>query len=62
VVTTVSPLWLHHADDVVLLSGDRVMARGRHEDLLADDAAYRAVVARTFEEPSGEPDLEDSRV
>jgi ABC-type multidrug transport system fused ATPase/permease subunit len=62
VVTTVSPLWLHHADDVVLLSGDRVVARGRHEQLLADDAAYRAVVARTFEEPSGEPDLEDSRV
>ena len=34
---TVSPLWLHHADRVVLLDDDRVVADGRHEDLLRDD-------------------------
>ena len=65
VVTTVSPLWLHHADDVVLLSCDRVVARGRHEELLAEDARYRDVVARTFDDdpdPRDEPDLEGSRV
>ncbi len=37
VVTTVSPLWLHHADRVVLLAGGRVVAEGTHEDLLADE-------------------------
>ena len=49
VVCTVSPLWLHHADRVVLLDGDRVVADGRHEDLL-DDPAYRSVVARAIDE------------
>jgi ABC-type multidrug transport system fused ATPase/permease subunit len=49
VVTTVSPLWLHHADHVVLLAGGRVVAEGRHEDLLADEPAYRDVVARGME-------------
>jgi ABC-type multidrug transport system fused ATPase/permease subunit len=49
-VCTVSPLWLHHADRVVLLSGDRVVADGRHEDLLADDPTYRSVVARAMHE------------
>jgi ABC-type transport system involved in cytochrome bd biosynthesis fused ATPase/permease subunit len=57
VVTTVSPLWLHHADHVVLLADGRVAARGRHEDLLADDPAYRDVVARALDKPG----LEDSR-
>lgn len=50
VVTTVSPLWLHHADDVVLLSGGRVVAEGRHEELLETEAEYRDVVIRTLEE------------
>ncbi len=49
VVTTVSPLWLHHADHVVLLSGGRVVAEGRHEELLANDPDYRDVVVRTME-------------
>ena len=47
VVCTVSPLWLHHADRVVLLRDGRVVAEGRHEDLLVTDADYRTVVART---------------
>jgi ABC-type multidrug transport system fused ATPase/permease subunit len=58
VVTTVSPLWLHHADDVVLLAGGRVVAQGTHEQLLADEPRYREVVARTFE---ADHELEDSR-
>ena len=36
VVTTVSPLWLHHADRIVLVQGDRAIAEGTHEDLLLD--------------------------
>jgi hypothetical protein len=46
---TVSPLWLHHADHVVLLSGDHAVTEGRHEDLL-DEPAYRDVVVRTMED------------
>ncbi|NUR07989.1 MAG: ABC transporter ATP-binding protein, partial [Nocardioidaceae bacterium] len=57
VVTTVSPLWLHHADHVVLLEAGRVAAEGRHDDLLADEPRYRDVVARSFAAPA----LEDSR-
>ena len=49
VVCTVSPLWLHHADRVVLLDAGRVIADGRHEDLLRDPA-YRDVVARGMDE------------
>ncbi len=49
VVCTVSPLWLHHADRVVLLEGDAVLLDGRHEDLL-DQPAYRDVVARAMDE------------
>ena len=50
VVCTVSPLWLHHADRVVLLADGRVVADGHHDDLLATDPAYRAVVARALDE------------
>ncbi len=48
VVTTVSPLWLHHADHVVVLSGGRVVAEGRHEELLSNEPTYRDVVVRTM--------------
>jgi ABC-type phosphate transport system ATPase subunit len=50
VVTTVSPLWLHHADCVLLLSDGRVVAEGTHEELLADDSDYRDVVVRSMED------------
>lgn len=53
VVTTVSPLWLHHADHVVLLADGRVVAEGSHEELLDTEPDYRDVVVRS---------LEDSRV
>ena len=49
-VCTVSPLWLHHADRVVLLADGRVVADGRHDELLAGDPAYRSVVARNLDE------------
>ncbi len=48
IVCTISPLWLHHADRVVVLAADRVVADGHHDDLLAHDPAYRAVVARAM--------------
>ena len=50
VVTTVSPLWLHHADRVALLHDGTVVAEGRHADLLADDETYRRVVIRELDE------------
>jgi ABC-type bacteriocin/lantibiotic exporter with double-glycine peptidase domain len=51
VVSTVSPLWLHHADLVVLMEDGRVTESGRHEDLLRDSAAYRRVVTRSMDAP-----------
>jgi ABC-type multidrug transport system fused ATPase/permease subunit len=45
VVTTASPLMLDHADEVALLDDGRVVAVGRHRDLL-DDPRYRRIVAR----------------
>lgn len=50
VVTTVSPLWLHHADRVALLHDGTVVAEGGHADLLAGDDAYRRVVTRELDE------------
>jgi len=50
VVTTVSPLWLHHADHVVLLADGLVVAEGTHEDLLISEPDYRDVVIRTMED------------
>lgn len=50
VVTTVSPLLLHHADQVALLDEGRVVAAGTHAELLAGSAAYRQVVARGMDE------------
>ncbi len=49
VVCTVSPLWLHHADRVVMLDGGQVVAEGRHADLLDADPAYRHLVARALD-------------
>jgi len=49
VVTTVSPLWPHHADRVVLVEDGRAIAEGSHEDLLLDSPAYRRVVTRAME-------------
>ena len=51
VVTTVSPLWLHHADRVVLFEGAMATVDGRHDELLRDSPAYRRVVARAMDAP-----------
>ena len=51
VVSTVSPLWLHHADRVVLFEGGRATVSGTHEELLTDSPAYRRVVARAMDAP-----------
>jgi ABC-type multidrug transport system fused ATPase/permease subunit len=51
VVSTVSPLWLHHADRVVLLEHGKVTVEGAHDDLLRDSPAYRNVVARSMDAP-----------
>jgi ABC-type multidrug transport system fused ATPase/permease subunit len=49
VVTTVSPLWLHHADRVVLVHDNKAIADGSHEDLLLDSPDYRRVVTRAMD-------------
>ena len=49
IVTSVSPLLLHHADHVALLEDGAVVASGRHENLMRESAAYRSVVARGME-------------
>ncbi len=46
VVTTSSPLLLDAVDEVAFLRGGRIVATGRHCDLLAEHADYRAVVTR----------------
>ncbi|MGD9960595.1 ABC transporter transmembrane domain-containing protein [Nocardioides sp.] len=58
IVATVSPLWLHHADQVVLLMGDRVAVTGTHQRLLEESTDYRRVVARAVDVP----DWEESHV
>jgi ABC-type multidrug transport system fused ATPase/permease subunit len=49
VVSTVSPLWLHHADRIVLVHDNRAVASGTHEDLLLDSLDYRRVVTRSMD-------------
>ena len=49
ILTSVSPLLLHQADDVVLLVDGVAVVHGTHEHLLATSAAYRSVVARGLE-------------
>lgn len=50
IVMTVSPLWLHHADHVVLLHDGTVVAEGAHADLLSGNDDYRRVVARALDD------------
>lgn len=46
VACTTSPLLLDRADRVALVVGGRVVAEGRHRDLLRTEPRYRAVVTR----------------
>ena len=46
VVATTSPMLLAEADEVVLLSGGKVVASGSHRELLDAEPAYLAIVRR----------------
>ena len=50
IITTVSPLLLHYADRVALMSGRRVVAYGTHEELLRGNVEYRRAVVRAMDE------------
>jgi ABC-type multidrug transport system fused ATPase/permease subunit len=54
IVTTVSPLWLHHADRVAFLFNRRISAYGTHKELLQTNPDYRRTVARALDEPAEE--------
>jgi ABC-type transport system involved in cytochrome bd biosynthesis fused ATPase/permease subunit len=56
VVTTSSPLMLDAVDEVAFLRGGRIVATGRHADLLETDPGYRAVVTRETESETREPE------
>ncbi|MGP7959817.1 ABC transporter ATP-binding protein [Sanguibacter sp. A247] len=55
VIVTASPLVLDHVDEVALLAGGSIVARGTHRSLIADQsdrgARYRAVVDRSMDTP-----------
>jgi ABC-type multidrug transport system fused ATPase/permease subunit len=53
VVTTSSPLMLDAVDEVAFLRDGRIVAVGRHRDLLDTDRGYRAVVTRETEPVEG---------
>jgi len=50
VVVTSSPLLLDRVDEVAFVAGGRVVAVGKHRDLLVTEPRYRATVARESEE------------
>jgi ABC-type multidrug transport system ATPase subunit len=52
IMTTVSPLLLHHADRVAFLHEGRVVDSGTHEELVQRNADYRRVVDRNFDQPA----------
>ncbi|MGD7788987.1 ABC transporter ATP-binding protein [Propionibacteriaceae bacterium Y1700] len=49
VITSVSPLLLHHADRVVLLVDGQAVASGTHDELITGEPAYAAVVSRALD-------------
>ncbi|MDQ1663866.1 MAG: hypothetical protein QOJ68_3846 [Blastococcus sp.] len=54
IVMTVSPLLLHYADRVALMTNGTIVDSGTHQELLGRSAAYRRVVVRSLEEvPAG---------
>ena len=57
VAMTVSPLLLHHADQVAYLEAGKVVDVGTHDELLMRNAGYRRVVVRSLD---AEPDVEEA--
>jgi ABC-type multidrug transport system fused ATPase/permease subunit len=51
IAMTVSPLLLHHADQVAFLQDGIVTDVGTHDELLARNAGYRHVVVRALDDP-----------
>jgi ABC-type multidrug transport system fused ATPase/permease subunit len=50
VVLTSSPLLLDRVDEVIYVAAGRVVAAGKHRDLLANEPQYRMTVTRQTEE------------
>jgi ABC-type multidrug transport system fused ATPase/permease subunit len=50
VVLTGSPLLLDRADEVIFVAAGRVVATGRHRELLASEPQYRKTVTRQTED------------
>lgn len=50
VATSVSPLLLHHADHVLLMEDDTVVASGTHAELSEHEPRYARVVSRALDE------------
>jgi len=56
IVTTASPLLLHHADRVAFLFNNRITTYGSHQELLQTNPDYRRTVARALDEPAEDVD------
>jgi ABC-type bacteriocin/lantibiotic exporter with double-glycine peptidase domain len=54
IVVTASPLLLHYADRVALLSDGKIAAVGTHDQLLAGDPRYGRVVTRALDDETDE--------
>ncbi|MEU7596947.1 ABC transporter ATP-binding protein [Streptomyces sp. NPDC039022] len=48
---------VRHADRIVVLSGGRAVASGRHEELLAESPVYRTLAAGQMPQPAGTPPI-----
>jgi ABC-type multidrug transport system fused ATPase/permease subunit len=53
VLVAASPLLLDRADEVAWVVDGRVRARGRHDELLAAEPGYRALVHRGEDDDGG---------
>src|SRR5690606_14608464 len=65
VLVTASPLVLEHVDEVVLLEGGPIVARGTHRGLVTDTGEngrrYRAVVDRNMDSHASQTPAEVTR-